>query len=63
MSAVFTYNTIKSLSFSYISAKFEATDYFKNGARALQRQQVDEKWPPLSTDQSLVIVAKNDDRS
>ena len=40
---------IKLLSFSYISAKFEAAVWFYKVTGAHQRWQVDEKWLPLST--------------
>ena len=43
--------TIKLLSFSYISAKFEATVRFHKVIGAHQRWQVEQKWLPLSTDQ------------
>ena len=43
--------TIKQLSFSYISAKFEAAVWFYKVTGAHQRWQVEEKWLPLSTDQ------------
>ena len=42
--------TIKLLSFSYISAKFEAAVCFYKVIGAHQRWQVEEKWLPLSTE-------------
>ena len=61
--------TIKLLSFIYISAKFQATVWFYKVIGAHQRWQVEEKWPPLSTDQfrsddrSWILVANIDDGS
>ena len=43
--------TIKLLSFSYISTKFEAAVWFYKVIGAHQRRQVEEKWLPLSTGQ------------